>query len=686
MEAALQTADREDWRAAALSSLVARYFEHSRLAEAKKLLDSEISRDKAEPTDHAWLLLHRSRIRAELGEIEGALEDAKLAQNSLGKRSDDVTAMLLFWVALRTQYGLRPFGERAEGDLAELINSGDNPASWWESQQISWALESAAEDQFKVWAGDTAQQLNNDPTGNKLLAPKLLAGFAANQSAWRHATMRHARYAIQNAKTSAEIGFQLEQLLRAGAKDELKLACTRFFQDGPSHAIADLLKRCVPENYSHSVWHSMVSLWQEFGELANDESADAVIRWALAQFEPGDELKRLNQDLRSARSSLGEMLKGAMTTASDLVHTEIADLVLSEKLNTVTDQQSRAQMLDAVRPGVMNSEHDVMLLALLDTEIDETFKTSVFRAALKRKVPQAELRALTAMRNGDWYLYSRILDLVEPDARTFAPIVLAISNGIKADQANCATQSFGIGGVDKVGLLTFINLACPEVADWRTVINVLLDSNVNAEKKSGSCMQIAKAAAKVPGEISRELVAGCQKIADSKYLPKKWFGGNEARLAATDIANLIHCTLADLREGELDETMAELLAADAKHVTRALQLLYLRPQEKYDVFIFSCLRHEDFAVRVNAASTLGKYVSTSLLTPVVRKGFLLIADHYGVQIPLVFLKALNKDVHHTLLEPVIKLSTHPSCRVRALAQSLSPHLIESRKAAAAGGV
>ena len=254
------------------------------------------------------------------------------------------------------------------------------------------------------------------------------------------------------------------------------------------------------------------------------------------------------------------------------------------------------------------------------------------------------------------------------------------------DQATNATQSFGIGGVDKVGLLTFINLACPEAADWRTVIDVLLNSSVNAEKKSGSCMQIAKAATQVPGEVSRELVAGGQKIADSKYLPKKWFGGNEARLAATDIANLIHCTLADLREGELDETMAELLAADAKHITRALQLLYLRPQEKYDVFIFSCLRHEDFAVRVNAASTLGKYVSTSLLTPVVRKGFLLIADHYGVQIPLVFLKALNKDVHHMLLEPVIKLGTHPSCRVRALAQSLWPHLIESRKAAAVGGV
>lgn len=673
--ASFQSADREDWRAAALSCLVARYFEQSLFAEAKYLLDTEIARDKAEPTDHAWLRLHRSRIRAELGEIAGAIDDAQQAQVSLAKRSDDVTAMLLFSVALKSQYELLHF-EDGKPDLAQLVNSGDNPASWWQSQQISWALDAAAEDQFKAWARDTSLELTNDPTDNKLLAPKLIAGFAANHSAWRHATMRHARHAIQYAKSATEIAYELQQLLRAGAKSELKLAVTRFFQDGPSAAIADLLKCCVPNRFSHTVWDSIVCLWRDFGELADETSADSVIRWSLAQFEPESiQLKLVNQDLRSARSMLMDLVKGAMTCASDLAQSEVADFLLSEKLNTAVPQESRAKALDLVRTKALNAQHDIVILALLHKDLDETFMTSVFRAALKRELPEATSRAMSAIKDGNWYLYSRVIDLLKPEASLLGTIVDAISTSLKRCAADSEKMKYGVGGVDQAALLAKINLEYPSVSDWQVLIDFLLNPQVNADKKSSACMLIAKDAARVPEKVAQQLVAGCHFIAQSKYLPKNIFDLNEQRKPATDLASFMHCALADLADGELDDTFAELITGDAKHIVRALQLLYLKPQIKFDFFILWSLRHEDFGIRVNAASTLGKYISAHLLTPAIRKGILIIANLEDVQTQFSFLNSLDIEIHHILLEPILQMCAHPSCKVRTLAQ----RLIESRK-------
>lgn len=58
-----------------------------------------------------------------------------------------------------------------------------------------------------------------------------------------------------------------------------------------------------------------------------------------------------------------------------------------------------------------------------------------------------------------------------------------------------------------------------------------------------------------------------------------------------------------------------------------------------------------------------------------------VVKHRGVQIPMAFLNSLDNELNHVLLESIVLLTAHPSCRVRARAQELMPMLLEGRRRA-----
>jgi len=140
----LQSALRSDLRAAAIAALTARYYEYEMLNEAFVLLEQELAREEFEPIDRAWLLLHRCRVSADLGEISQALADAKQSYNLLNTAASptqDPSSTLLLSIAIRMQRALSSLDEVFEMDLATLINSRDIEAVWWQRQQHAWALD-----------------------------------------------------------------------------------------------------------------------------------------------------------------------------------------------------------------------------------------------------------------------------------------------------------------------------------------------------------------------------------------------------------------------------------------------------------------------------------------------------------------------------------------------------------------
>ena len=80
-------------------------------------------------------------------------------------------------------------------DLVEVITGRDTLASWWRNQEVGWGLQDHFDDHFKAWAqGSPPSTDSRNSTWRKLRAASLLAGTAADHSAWQHTTSLLARH------------------------------------------------------------------------------------------------------------------------------------------------------------------------------------------------------------------------------------------------------------------------------------------------------------------------------------------------------------------------------------------------------------------------------------------------------------------------------------------------------------
>ena len=75
-------------------------------ASALKALDDLLSEDCLPPIDHGWVLVQRSRIKTETGDVSGARNDAVAAQRFFVGDADDITVSALAsaaaWVLFET--------------------------------------------------------------------------------------------------------------------------------------------------------------------------------------------------------------------------------------------------------------------------------------------------------------------------------------------------------------------------------------------------------------------------------------------------------------------------------------------------------------------------------------------------------------------------------------------------------
>ena len=243
---------------------------------ALEILDQLIEGDELRPVDYGWVLVQRSRIRAEIGDIAGTRGDASAALRDLAASADDVSvsplaaaaAWQLFMTAGRSQPVPAVTEDQADDaedpedtrrGFAEMIAASDTAVSWWRSQTIAAALYQAEDPAFRQWAEVSSVRVfhTGDSWSPDLFAAELSADVTAEQSRWRDISALRARQRLMRApecdNETAEYAEGLDALRRSGHYQSLSRAVGHLYQAGPLQAVADAVSKIPLDGWTPHV-------------------------------------------------------------------------------------------------------------------------------------------------------------------------------------------------------------------------------------------------------------------------------------------------------------------------------------------------------------------------------------------------------------------------------------------------
>jgi Domain of unknown function (DUF4365) len=273
-------------RAAATVAAAAALSELARPEDALGLLEAALERDDAEPVDHAWLLMQRARVGAEIGHLEEARSDALAVVAVRNLAPHDATATAVAGAGANLLFNTSAWGSR---DLEQAITGSDTAASWWRQQTTARGLGAIVDRTFKAWADDsTVYVARSDVAQNQLFAASLLASHLGTQAGWRHLAglsgcdmlMRLDRGADPQTARDG-----LEELRLAGATKELTLAAKKLAADGPAAAVTLALANVDLDRSTRTTAGADLALLKASGYLADAPTATRAVSQLLAIIE-----------------------------------------------------------------------------------------------------------------------------------------------------------------------------------------------------------------------------------------------------------------------------------------------------------------------------------------------------------------------------------------------------------------
>lgn len=273
--------------------------------DALAVLDGLESRNDLLPVDHAWVLVQRGRVRAEVGNIAGARSDAAGAQRRLAGDEDDITVSALAaaaaWLLFATARLVPQSADEAILSLPEALTASDTAVSWWRSQRVSWGLQAAEDEWFKSWAQDRSYTLigGGEPNAFDLFAAEFSADITGEHGSWRAMSALAARQRLMRAATTSDPAFELAEgldaLRRSGDHRSLKLALERLHRDGPLVAVSASVNKIPMSGWTHTTALPNFEALSLVGDLVTEESASEVpVGRPIATFAPSARIARVS--------------------------------------------------------------------------------------------------------------------------------------------------------------------------------------------------------------------------------------------------------------------------------------------------------------------------------------------------------------------------------------------------------
>lgn len=630
-------------------------------ASALTALDNLLSEDCLPPIDHGWVLVQRSRIKAETGDVSGARDDAVAAQRFFVGDADDITVSALASAAAWVLFETASFEDR---DLAKLLTASDTAVSWWRSGTISSALSATEFSRYRSWAKDSEDSSvsfhTEEPGARGLFAAELSADITGEQGRWRAASTLRARNRLMSASTSckevSELVEGVDALRRSGDNQSLKLAIDRFHSVGPLRALSTAVNKIPLRNWTYTTALNNFEALAIAGDLMDEQPASQLLMRSiqLLNGNSGDLLAGTQHTFHVPTYTLKAVI-GLLPTATKTMHAEVVHLIASQTPPPDPLVEDLARSVDLLDFDQVSAPDRQALWEIGQCDSGQ-FGTALLGwfAANGNCNAQAEVAARATQ--GDLYALSALGDLRILDETAATALIEQLGSMATEALSEAHRRSYYLGD-NRGETLALLNLLFPSQASWDEVIELLRHPFVTVDHKRRICSRITHLSSRVPEDVRTSLVDSIDSISRAE----QGFGPTDVGGAPVTLAIAIGAIDGD----DADAAAMRLACGSQLERKDAAVSLGLGQCPNMQPILAALVGDRHVQVRTQAAWAVGRLVNASQ-----KEWIHLLAQRVatsdGTLLPLALLGGLSDE--SPLAAPGIDIAqhlvTHPSGRVR----------------------
>lgn len=512
LQATLDAAEEPHQRAAVAVSMAAFLVEQAQHEDALEVLERVQDRDDVSPIDHAWLQLHRARSLSEIGAVGEATELAVATQALPALWPEDVTATALAGSGAALVFSA---SDNWPTDVGPTITAGDSETQWWQAQITSWGMEAIFDESFRRWTRNSTEvRFAEDAGWNRMRGVSLMAGFSAAHGRWRNAISILARMElIRGSSDAARMADVLSDLRLVGDAKSIKAAVGNLLETGPVQAIIDALQEVDLDRVGKTDARASMELIIGAADVIPERTADAIVEWVIAL---SSDLTAWVQRVRPSFvvwDQFARMLQQLYPVLSPAVSANVRRFVLC--LPSIPDAGGAHRWVAVVRsiPHLDWTEEEGALASVRSgdhAELTSAFESILLARGIKSfdsvvdSVRAGELDALAVLRDPSRIPTDAVPNLVSRAAQMLRDRLAEGRSGVFSTY----------GGVDPGRALIVLNTDFPEFADWQPILEVLREPLAHPDLLEGVLNLVASRARRVPDDVSADLLAELQTVAD----------------------------------------------------------------------------------------------------------------------------------------------------------------------------
>lgn len=605
----VDSASTSSERAAASVLCCVYHFDQNDPDTALEVLDDALTHDDYFSVDHAWLEAQRARALLEVGRQQEAFDLAMKTQRIHREAPSDVTAAAIAGTSAQTSFRASGW---MQGDIANIIQRSDNPASWWRTQVMSYGLSAHLAEEFRNWSDDKSIRIvRSDVTHSRLLSAALLASCAGDHDGWRSASgalAEHFLVATDPAGEPDQVAGFLTLLRRSGDSSSTGRATRHIVRRGPTMAARIAASNVQPSQSTRTTASADIELLTAAGDVLDPAHADKICAWALTTLqEPKAYLERARPTFLLLYKII-DLLKAMFSTLSEDALRDVIDYFLNQP--PVTDDgaaQTVARLISRV-PESAWRESDRQRAASR-AKSDAPYLREAFLRVASPAVEESREQVHQRARAGELLIFEAIDDVRTLPSEAVDALTDRLSNAIDDLINDAAKGTYGGGGLDPGQALTLLGVWHPTNARWDRIETLLTAPRVLSGQLSGILRVLAIHGGKLNDSVKTQLVDAVSALRNREPV-QIFFEDDE------DIQGLAAEAFAAITEHKSRSPLIrELLGGDSSHRASSARIIERFGDEAESEILLALAGDADETVRDAALRGLSNLVVADRASP-----------------------------------------------------------------------
>lgn len=629
-------------------------------AALQKLLQA-LDHDDYSSVDYAWLETQRARALLEIGEHEKAFDLAMKTQRIHREMSSDVTGAALAGACALTSFRAAGW---MQGDVANIVQRSDNPASLWRTQVVSYGLSSHLTAEFRVWTKDASKSVgSSDRAHRRLMSAALIASFAGDQDEWRSTTgslAEHLLLSTDSRSNPETVADGLTRLRRSGNSKGITQATRHIVSSGPPLAARIAAHEVNLARSTRTTALADFELLTAAGDVLEPAQADDICRWA---FETLRDPRTYNERVRPTfivTYKIIDLLKSMIWALSDDSLHSILDYFLDQPpVNDDGTAQTLARLIRAI-PEKLWREIDRQRAANRSKD-DAPYLRETYLAAAAPTIVESREEILRRAHAGELIVLEAIDDVRTLPADAVDALADRLCGRIDTLIDDAGKGAYGVGGLDPGYALTLIGFWHPGSARWNHIESLLTRPHVRPQQRAGTLEVLAMHGATLPDDVKGQLIEHVSALRSSMPVHSFFEKEDIRSLAAEAFAALTD-------EVPRRQVVRELLANDESH-RAAAAIIIERFGDETDIDVLLALAGDTSeSVRISALSGLSKVVSAGEASQIAIAALSNVLETGGRRSAAAVVSRLHGESGGTGVSELLAIALHhPSAQIRGVA-------------------